>query len=87
VQGRRGVTFRGRARSELASEIAQLKRQPGNDLLAWGGAAFAQSLSGLGLVDEYRLIVQPVALGSALGNSARRDLATSRRRRRDAAGS
>jgi dihydrofolate reductase len=54
------------ARGELASEIAELKRQPGNDLLAWGGAAFAQSLSVLGLVDEYRLILQPVALGAGL---------------------
>jgi dihydrofolate reductase len=35
-------------------------------LLAWGGATFAQSLSRLGLVDEYRLILQPVALGDGL---------------------
>jgi len=34
--------------------------------MAWGGAAFAQSLSRLGLVDEYRLIHQPVALGDGL---------------------
>jgi dihydrofolate reductase len=54
------------ARGELAEEIAQLKREPGKDMLAWGGAAFAQSLSRLGLVDEYRLILQPVALGDGL---------------------
>ena len=35
-------------------------------MLAWGGAAFAQSLTRLGLVDEYRLILQPVALGDGL---------------------
>ena len=35
-------------------------------LLAWGGAAFAQSLSAHGLVDEYRLILQPAALGDGL---------------------
>jgi dihydrofolate reductase len=46
--------------------IAQLKRKPGKDMLAWGGAAFAQSLSRLGLVDEYRLILRPVALGHSL---------------------
>jgi dihydrofolate reductase len=51
------------ARGDLAEEIAQLKREPGKDMIAWGGAAFAQSLSRLGLVDEYRLILQPVALG------------------------
>jgi dihydrofolate reductase len=54
------------ARGELAQEIATLKREPGKDMLAWGGAAFAQSLSRLGLVDEYRLILQPVALGQGL---------------------
>jgi dihydrofolate reductase len=35
-------------------------------MIAWGGAAFAQSLSRLRLVDEYRLVVQPVALGDGL---------------------
>ncbi len=35
-------------------------------MIAWGGAAFAQSLTRLGLVDEYRLILQPVALGEGL---------------------
>jgi len=54
------------ARGELADEIASLKREPGRDMIAWGGAAFAQSLSRLGLVDEYRLVVQPVALGDGL---------------------
>ena len=54
------------ARGELAEEIAALKREPGKDLLAWGGAAFAQSLTRLGLVDEYRLILQPVARGAGL---------------------
>jgi dihydrofolate reductase len=54
------------ARGELAEEIAQLKREPGKDMLAWGGATFAQSLSRLGLVDEYRLILQPVVLGDGL---------------------
>jgi dihydrofolate reductase len=54
------------ARGELSEEIAALKGEPGKDMLAWGGAAFAQSLSRLGLVDEYRLILQPVALGEGL---------------------
>jgi dihydrofolate reductase len=54
------------ARGELAQEIAALRREPGKDMLAWGGAALAQSLSKLRLVDEYRLILQPVALGQGL---------------------
>jgi dihydrofolate reductase len=54
------------ARGDLADEITELKGEPGKDMLAWGGAAFAQSLSSLALVDEYRLILQPVALGEGL---------------------
>jgi dihydrofolate reductase len=54
------------ARGDLADEIAELKREPGKDMIAWGGATFAQSLTRLGLVDEYRLTLQPVALGDGL---------------------
>jgi len=54
------------ASGDLADEISALKREPGKDMIAWGGAAFAQSLSRLRLVDEYRLVVQPVALGDGL---------------------
>jgi len=54
------------ARGDLTDEITALKREPGKDMIAWGGAAFAQSLSRLRLVDEYRLVVQPVALGDGL---------------------
>ncbi|MEP6731296.1 MAG: dihydrofolate reductase family protein, partial [bacterium] len=39
----------------LADDIAQLKREPGKDIVAWGGAGFARSLVKLGLPDEYRL--------------------------------
>jgi dihydrofolate reductase len=54
------------ARGDLADEIATLRRQPGGDIIAWGGASFAQSLSRAGLVDEYVLVTQPVAFGSGL---------------------
>jgi dihydrofolate reductase len=54
------------ASGDLAEEVAALKREPGQDMIAWGGAAFAQSLSSLRLVDEYRLVLQPVALGDGL---------------------
>jgi dihydrofolate reductase len=62
------ATWRGSriARGDLADEIARLKSEPGKDMIAWGGAAFAQSLVRLGLVDEYRLVLQPVALGEGL---------------------
>jgi dihydrofolate reductase len=54
------------ARGDLAEEIARLKREPGNDLMAHGGATFLQSLSRQNLIDEYRLVTQPVALGNGL---------------------
>jgi dihydrofolate reductase len=54
------------ARGDLAEEIARLKREPGADLIAHGGATFAQALARLGLVDEYRLVIHPTALGNGL---------------------
>ena len=53
-------------RGDLAEEIARLKRERGKDLLAHGGAAFVQSLARHNLIDEYRLITHPVAVGSGL---------------------
>jgi dihydrofolate reductase len=54
------------ANGDLATEIERLKQQPGKDILAHGGARFAQSLVRSGLIDEYRLVVHPVALGAGL---------------------
>jgi dihydrofolate reductase len=49
-----------------AEEIALLKQQPGKTIGVAGGARFAQSLSKQGLIDEYRLTVHPVVLGSGM---------------------
>ncbi len=54
------------ARGDLAAEIAALKSQSGGEIMAHGGAAFVQALSRLGLIDEYRLVIHPVALGNGL---------------------
>jgi dihydrofolate reductase len=54
------------ASGDLTEEIGRLKSDPGNDLIAYGGAGFDQALTRLGLVDEYRLMVQPAALGAGL---------------------
>jgi dihydrofolate reductase len=40
-----------------------LKAEPGKDALVMGSSDLAASLAELGLVDEYRLMVNPVALG------------------------
>jgi dihydrofolate reductase len=49
---------------DLGADIAELKRRPGKDLIAHGGASFAQALVSLGLVDEFRLLIHPIAIGS-----------------------
>jgi dihydrofolate reductase len=51
------------ASGDLAEEVLRLKREIGKDILVHGGSEFVQALSKLGLIDEYRLIVHPVALG------------------------
>ncbi|HTY57351.1 MAG TPA: dihydrofolate reductase family protein [Bacteroidota bacterium] len=53
-------------KGEIGAEIRKLKEQSGNPLLAHGGARFARSLAASGLIDEYRLLVHPVVLGSGL---------------------
>ncbi len=47
-------------------EILELKGQPGKAIVVFGGASFARSLAANGLIDEYRINVQPVALGEGL---------------------
>lgn len=54
------------ASGNLKDEIAKLKAQDGDPILAHGGASFARSLIAAGLVDEYRLLVHPVALGKGM---------------------
>jgi dihydrofolate reductase len=49
-------------REGVAEEVAKLKEQPGKEL-AVGGAGLASTFMKLGLIDEYRLFVSPVALG------------------------
>ena len=45
-------------------EIRLMKQQPGKDIHAVGGATLVSSLMNSDLVDEIRLVVQPVVLGS-----------------------
>ncbi len=52
------------ARGDPAEEIAWLKAEPGGEIVAHGGVRFVQSLVRLDLVDEYRLYVYPIAVGS-----------------------
>lgn len=53
-------------RGDLGEEIASLRQERGGDIIAHGGASFVQSLVRAGLVDEYRLVLNSVALGAGL---------------------
>jgi dihydrofolate reductase len=50
--------------SDLPGEIATLKEQVAGDILVAGSATLARSLAAHDLVDEYRLMVFPIVLGS-----------------------
>jgi dihydrofolate reductase len=54
------------AGGDLAQEIERLREEPGGDIVAWGGGTFLQALSRAGLVDEYRLTINPIVLGDGL---------------------
>ena len=49
-------------KGDLADEVLKLKHQPGKDILL-GGVDLASQLVELGIVDEYRFMVQPIIAG------------------------
>jgi dihydrofolate reductase len=49
-------------RTNLRNEILKLKQEPGKDILT-GGVAIPSQLIELGLVDEYRFVIQPIIAG------------------------
>jgi dihydrofolate reductase len=51
------------AMGTIPEEIARLREQPDNDM-ELGGPNLAATFMQLGLIDEYRLFVQPVVLGA-----------------------
>ena len=50
----------------ISEEIKKLKQQPGKDMIMFGSAATANTLTQLGLIDEYRLFQNPVILGKGI---------------------
>lgn len=45
-------------------EIRKMKEQPGKDMAIYGSGTIVQSLTNLGLIDEYHLFVNPIVLSS-----------------------
>ena len=54
------------ARGDLVDEITQLKKQDGQDIIAYGGATFVSALIQQGLIDEFHLFINPAAIGNGL---------------------
>lgn len=53
-------------KDHVEEEINKLKQQPGKDMVILGSPRFAHYLMQLGLIDEYKITVSPVLLGSGL---------------------
>jgi dihydrofolate reductase len=51
-------------KQNVVDEIANLKKQPGDDVLVAGSADLVHTLMEHDLVDEYRLMVHPIVVGS-----------------------
>jgi dihydrofolate reductase len=51
-------------RGPAVDEIKKLKRRSGKDMIIWGSISLAQAAIRAGLIDEYRLVICPVVLGS-----------------------
>ena len=53
-------------RDHVAEEIIKLKQQPGKDLVLFGSANLMATLVRHDLIDEHRIMVNPVVLGSGM---------------------
>ena len=54
------------ATGDLTDEIIKLKSRDGRDMIVYGGASFDSSLIKLGLIDEFLLFINPVAIGNGM---------------------
>lgn len=50
-------------KEHIASDVAELKREEGKDLYAIGSTELVQTLIAHGLVDEFRLMIDPIVVG------------------------
>jgi dihydrofolate reductase len=51
-------------RGDLTEALSRLKQENGQDILIFGSSQLVHTLHERGLIDEYRLMVYPVVLGS-----------------------
>ena len=55
---------RNAAQGDLAEEVAKLKQQPGQDILIYGSGELVHTLMQHNLIDVYRVMLYPLALGT-----------------------
>lgn len=48
----------------VPEDITKMKQEPGRDMVIYGSASIVRTLTNLGLIDTYQLLVYPVVLGS-----------------------
>lgn len=53
-------------KDHIAEEIIKLKQQPGKDMALFGSANLMSTLVHLDLIDEHRIMVNPVVLGDGI---------------------
>ena len=56
----------------IPEDIERLKRELGRDMVIYGSVSLVQTLTNLGLIDEYQILVHPVLLGG--GNPLFQDI-------------
>lgn len=54
------------AKGDLTAEVSKIKANAGKDMIVYGGGTFVSSLIKAGLIDDYFLFVNPVALGDGM---------------------
>lgn len=49
---------------DLRAAVAELRQRPGGEIRVWGSSVLIRSLAEQNLVDEYRLLIYPIILGT-----------------------
>jgi dihydrofolate reductase len=51
-------------KGDIAEEVSKLKEQPGKDMALFGSAVVLSALMDANLIDEHRIMIAPIVLGS-----------------------
>jgi len=60
-------------REIIPEEILKMKQQPGKDMVIFGSGSIVAHLTQLHLIDDYRMLVNPVILGSGIRQFSDKD--------------